>query len=490
MRLRKSAILGPNGQHIIVGAHVYQGASHGRRMGGFYAPSIGVNTALNGALPDLRNRSRAGHRNMPLLRSGIEKKVTNEIGIGITPRALCKDKGQRKLINDLWQESCFEFDPEGNLDVYGMQAQISRARRVSGECFIRVRYRSPNSGLLVPIQFQVLESDFVPLDLNEERPNGNKIRAGIEFNRKGQRVAYWMYKEHPGESYSYASLADLVRVPAAEVAHHFDPKHPGQIRGEPDCAAAMVKAYTFDSYDDAELTRKQTRAPFTGVIYREDFGEDDWLFDPITGEERSPGGMVENGQVEPGTFMQGLPGEKFDLFKGDDTGQGYADFMRWQAMLQSTAIDLPYELMTGDWEKVNDRLVRAVLNEFRRRMQMDQWHLMIPQVLRWMFKHWLQRAVLFGAINLPGFANNMQDYFKHSWCPHGWPYINPNIDVEAKLKAIDGDLVAHEDVVAETGDDLIDIQERNKEARERRDGKPVRSLAGDPPPNQRVRNDE
>ncbi|KRS22823.1 hypothetical protein AAY72_01545 [Alishewanella sp. WH16-1] len=489
MGYRRSPILGPNGQHIVVFNSAYQGASQGRRMGGIYAPSMGVNTALNYALPELRNRSRAGHRNMPLLRSGIEKKVTNEIGIGITPRALCSAVEQRKTINDLWTESCFQFDVEGNLDVYGMQDQIARARRLSGECFIRVRYRTPASGLLVPIQFQVLEADFVPLDYNQTLPNGNRIRAGIEFNRRGARVAYWMYKEHPGESDSQASLADLIRVPASEVAHHYHPRHPGQIRGEPDGAAAMVKAYTFDSYDDAELTRKQTRAPFTGAIYREEFGEEDWLFDPITGEERSPNSIMEGGQVDPGTMLALLPGEKIDLFKGDDTGQGYKDFMHWQAMLQAAGQDLPYELLTGDWEKVNDRLVRAVLNEFRRRIQMDQWHLMIPQVLRWMYKHWLNRAVLYGAINLPGYANNINDYHKHSWCPHGWPYINPNIDVEAKLKAIDGDLLSHEDVVAEQGDDLIDIQERNKAARERRGGVPVRRGVTEEN-QQRVQNDE
>lgn len=467
MGYRKSPILGPNGQNIVVFNSAYQGASHGRRMGGIYAPGTGINTTLNTALPTLRNRSRAGHRNMPLLRSGIEKKVTNEIGIGITPRAKCSDEILRKAINELWDESCFQFDPEGNLDIYGMQAQISRARRLSGECFIRVRYRSSGSSLLVPIQFQVLEADFVPLDYNNELSNGNRIRAGIEFNRKGQRVAYWMYKEHPGEQDSHASLADLIRVPANEVAHHFNPLHPGQIRGEPDNVASMVKAQTFDSYDDAELVRKQTKAPFTGVIYKDEATQDDWMFDPMTGDPLSEGGLVGNASIEAGTMLQLLAGEKVDLFKGDDTGQGYADFMRWQSLMQAAGMEMPYELLTGDWEKVNDRLVRAVLNEFRRRIQMDQWHLMIPQVLRWMRWHWLNRAVLVGAINLPDYARSMTDFHKHTWCPHGWPYINPNIDVEAKINAIDADLVALEDVVAENGDDLRDIQERNAEARKR-----------------------
>lgn len=472
MSFRKSPILGPNGQNIVVFNSPYQGAGNGRRLSGVYAPNTGANSALNGALPQLRNRSRAGHRNMPLIRSAIEKKVTNEIGIGITPRAKTKSKEINKIINDCWEHSCEQFDPEMLLDVYGMQAQIARARRLSGECFIRVRYRGVGSGLIVPIQFQVLEADFVPLDYNDNLANGNRIIAGIEFNRRGQRVAYHMYREHPGEMYNYtASLSNLVRVPANEVAHHFNPLHPGQIRGEPDSAAGLVKAITFDSYDDAELTRKQTRAPYTGAIYRENYDitdDDGWLFDPVTGDPLSEGGAFGNAQVEAGTMLELQPGEKIDLFKGDDTGQGYGDFMRWQSMMQASAQDLPYELLTGDWEKVNDRLVRAILNEFRRKVQMDQWHLMIPQVLKWMRKHWLKRAVLSSAISLPNYSMQSAEYHSDIWCPHGWPYINPNIDVEAKITAIDADLIAHEDVVAEQGEDLTDIQARNAAARKAR----------------------
>lgn len=466
MGYRKSVIVGTNGKPLMMANSAYDGASYGRRMGGVYAPGSGINTMLNNALTTLRNRSRAGHRNMPLLRSGIEKKVTNEIGIGITPRAKCENVSLRDVINKLWDESCFQFDPEGNLDVYGMQAQIARARRISGECFIRARYRSSSADLLVPIQFQVLEADFVPLDYNDTLSSGNRIIAGIEFNRRGQRVAYHMYREHPGEMYNYqASLANLVRVPAGEVAHHFNPLHPGQIRGEPDSAASLVKAQTFDSYDDAELVRKQTRAPFTGAIYREKVDEADYMFDPITGEPLNDSSVMEGAQVDPGTMLALLAGEKVELFKGDDTGNGYADFMRWQSIMQAAGMDMPYELLTGDWKEVNDRIVRAIMNEFRRRIQMDQWHLMIPQVLRWMRWHWLNRAVLAGRINLPGYATKMSDFHLHTWCPHGWPYINPQQDVKAKIEAIDADLVAHEDVVAESGDDLTDIQNRNKIAR-------------------------
>jgi capsid protein len=43
---------------------------------------------------------------------------------------------------------------------------------------------------------------------------------------------------------------------------------PGQIRGEPWLARALVKLNELDQYDDAELVRKKTAAMFAGFITR------------------------------------------------------------------------------------------------------------------------------------------------------------------------------------------------------------------------------
>jgi capsid protein len=61
---------------------------------------------------------------------------------------------------------------------------------------------------------------------------------------------------------------DTVRVAAAEIIHLFRPLRPGQIRGEPWLARALVKLNELDQYDDAELVRKKTAAMFAGFITR------------------------------------------------------------------------------------------------------------------------------------------------------------------------------------------------------------------------------
>jgi hypothetical protein len=67
----------------------------------------------------------------------------------------------------------------------------------SGEALI-VRYRPEASlRLPVPLQVRVLEPDY--LDPNKHGPigNGSICFQGIEFDRSGRRVAYWLYPEHP-----------------------------------------------------------------------------------------------------------------------------------------------------------------------------------------------------------------------------------------------------------------------------------------------------
>jgi capsid protein len=65
-----------------------------------------------------------------------------------------------------------------------------------GECFVRLRTRKPEDRFSVPLQLQVLESEHLDNKTNQTLQNGNIIRNYIEFNRLGQREAYYLFREH------------------------------------------------------------------------------------------------------------------------------------------------------------------------------------------------------------------------------------------------------------------------------------------------------
>jgi len=64
--------------------------------------------------------------------------------------------------------------------------------------------------------------------------------------------------------------------------------------------------------------------------------------------------------LEPGTMQELLPGEQVEFSDPPDAGNNYPDFMRQQLRAAAAGSGLPYELMTGDMQGVNDRAIRVV----------------------------------------------------------------------------------------------------------------------------------
>ena len=223
----------------------YEAASHGRRMRGWTARSSGPNAAIAG-VQTIRNRARDATRNDWSGESGVQKWTTSLIGTGIVPRFKRLTKARRTALMTLWAKWVKAADADGVLNFYGLQSLAVRAWLESGEVFIRRRMRSRGAdGLPVPMQIQLIEADQVPM-LDAETyaglPTGNVIRSGIEFDRRGRRVAYWMFRQHPGERQTgNVDPSRLLRVPAAEVIHMFEPKRIGQLRGVSMQAVILAK---------------------------------------------------------------------------------------------------------------------------------------------------------------------------------------------------------------------------------------------------------
>ncbi|MDH4566172.1 phage portal protein [Pseudomonas sp. BN414] len=435
----------------------YDAASTGPRLKSWAPGSAGPTRSVVSQLTTVRARSRDAARNNGWISNGIGNWVGNEVGTGIKPRSKAKDKAFAAAANKLWEEEfCPAADFDGVLDAYGLMALGVRSRKEAGEVFLKIHHLGLDSGMPLPIQFQLIEGDQVPHTLNEQRPD-YEIVAGVEF-RSGRRVAYWMLPRHPSDT-SQGSTQP-VRIPASEVIHHFAPLRPGQVRGMAETVQALVKARDFDEYDDAELTRKKTRADYTGVIKRQQYDEEDYKFDPFTGEPLENEGGVGVVNMQPGSFPALLPGEEIQLFDGDQGG-GYGDFMRQQLMGVAASLGIPYELLSGDMRNVNDRILRALLNEYRRRIEQYQWLYTIPQLCQRMWTAFIDAAVLAGRLQAPDYATRRIDYIACDWRPQAWRYLHPVQDAQGELMLIKGGLGSRASAAAERGYDVEEIDEQN-----------------------------
>jgi len=424
------------------GTPVYDGTGGGRRALAWMPGNPGAVAALALAQDELRAKSRDLVRRNAWAAAGIEAFVSNAIGTGIKPQSMVQDQTNREAIHSLWWDWCAQADAAGLTDFYGLQALATRAMLEGGEALIRLRYRRSEDGLPVALQIQVLEAEHLPTTMNRDLPGGNVIRAGIEFDRLGRRVAYHLYRSHPNDgllapmSSSAGSGMDTVRVDASEVIHMFRPLRPGQIRGEPWLTRALVKLNELDQYDDAELVRKKTAAMFAGFITRV---------------------APEDNLMEPGTLQILEPGEDIKFSAPADVGSSYAEFMRQQFRAVAAAMGITYEMLTGDLTQVNYSSIRAGLLEFRRRCEAMQHGVIVHQLCRPIWRAWMDQAVLEGLLDLPGYRKDRRTYQAAKWIPQGWSWVDPQKEFNAMKLAIRAGLMSRSEVISGNGYDAEDV---------------------------------
>ena len=463
----------------ITGGRLNQGASTGRRLGQWGMRRAGPNNEVTQDLQALQSRSRQLRRDNAWVGRAIMVGTANEIGTGIKPSPNTGNDALNVALKELWVDWLPFADYQGVLNVYGLQCAMSIARKEAGECFLLTRRTriDRTSDSPVPLEFQLVESDQLASDLSSVNYNGGIITNGVERTVGGKLKAYWFHNQHPDEhttslkGSSHATVVNRIRVPIADVIHHFRPDRPGQLQGKPETVRAIVRAKNFEDYTDAELNRKKTRSDFTGVIEKAEIGDGDYNRDPITGQdyaEDDDGSAILD--LEPGTVASLLPGEKLNMFDTDQTGQGFDEYQRWQLLAIAAATGVPYQLITGDYSLINDRVWRAIFNNYKRELQQVQELFVIPQICNRIWREFVKRAVVSGAIDIPEGMKQHQ-LFRVNHRTQAFDFIHPVQDVDSKVKMMQAGFTSRTAIIDELsgGDESsisIDAQRALDYARE------------------------
>lgn len=440
---------------------IFDAAASGRRLRMWKVPSVGPNVSTLGEMYLIRARARDQARNNPYAATALDKLVANGVGTGIQATGQWGDEAFQKRERALWERFMRSCDADGVFDFYGLQALVWRERSEAGEVFVRLRNRRPEDGLPVPLQLQVIESEQVPCGYHASALNGNVIRAGIEFDGIGRRVAYWMHREHPGDAGFGTGSTDLVRVPADQVLHVYRPQRAGQLRGLPDVTPALMRMFNLDRFSDNVLERQAIANLFAGFFVKKKpdgdtlgpMGPSGPLSDEAAVQSQIPGsGDNLSVGLEPATMAELPDGWDVKFTEPPGPGADYDDFMRHGLLSVAATYGVPYEVLTGDLRDVSDRALRLILNEFRRLIEMWQWLVFIPQFCQRVREAYLDAAVLHQILEIPGYGAIREDVARTLWVPQGWPYSHPVQDVEADIKAIRAGLVSRSATVLSNGE--------------------------------------
>jgi len=463
--------------HLRIGAAArpgYEGASIKARARHFVTSDTSPSSVTITDAAMIRARARQLVRNNPWASNAVEAWVTNCIGSGIRPRPQTLDPDLKRRIMALWTRWVSEADADGMLDFYGMQALVTREQMEAGEIIVRKRLRRPIDGLAVPIQFQMIEADHLEFDFTRAASPGiDTIRAGIQFDLLGRRVAYHLLRDHPGGSALTFGASIRSVVPANAIMHVFKPLRAGQIRGVSGFAAVLMKLLDLDQYDDAEVVRKKTAALFTGFI-TSTLDEDSVSAGDIGTSAGDNSISGEDGarrvDLEPGMMQLLDPGEDIKFSDPADVGGSYEAFLKMQLRAVASGLGVTYEQLSGDLSGVNFSSIRAGLIEFRRRCLMHQAQIINHQFNQPVWDAWFRQAVLSGALDIGRGANIADpDISGVKWIGQGFEYVNPLQDQQAHLSANRSGYKSRGQIATEMGRDPEELENEIAEENARAD---------------------
>lgn len=449
---------------------IYEAGSHSRRTLAWRAPTTSPNHGLLGSLTTIRNRSREAVRNNGFAKGAIDKLVTNIVGTGLKPLSKALDPAFRDQVQILWNRWTDQSDADGLLDYYGQETQAVRGWLEGGEMYARLRPRLLSDGLAVPLQVQNIEPELCPHAYNAVLSNGHKVRAGVEFDRIGRRVAYYFHPSRPGDLLDF-DPGTLRRIPADRIVPLFDPLRAGQIRGIPHLTQALIRLHELDKFDDATLLRQQLANLFVAFLTKEADAESETARNVLTGEELTDTDEDNPAlTMEPGIFQELEAGQKVQFSDPPEIRQGYRDFMRQQLFAVSASTGVPYEILTGDMSGLNDRVVRVILNEFAGRVESAQHQIVVHQRSRRIYRAFMDAAFLSGALPIPdAYLMDPEPWAAVAFMPPHRRYIHPVQDVESQKEAILAGFRSRRSVVAEYGEDVEVVDAEQKADNDRAD---------------------
>lgn len=419
-------------------------AAEGGRRSGWRVSHAGPNAEGRHERGRLRNIGRDLVRNHEWGGAVVDAIVSALVGEGIVPSVHGMTSARARTALEQAMVDHFDtpaIDADGRCDLYGLQALVLETVVTSGECLVRRRWRRPSDGLPLPYQMQVLEPDF--LDSSKLGPvqgglnAGGYIRDGIEFNALGQRVAYWLFPEHPQDGGLLLKGLESKRVPATDVAHVYLQRRPGAMRGVSWLARVAQRLYDFGEFEDAQLMRQKLAACFVAFEIDADLEESA----PLSARKTDAGEQYDT--LEPGMIARLPPGREITF--GSPPGvDGYDTYTRNQLMAIASASGMAYEAVTGDFSGTTYSSARMAY--LRQDRTVKQWYqrMLLPTL-----------CVPVGAWFLDGcrLQGLRTEGAKTKWTPPRREAVDPTKEVAAMRDAVRAGQKSPSEVARELGKD-------------------------------------
>jgi lambda family phage portal protein len=440
---------------------IYEGASVGRRSSSWKALHTAANSEIQLALRPLRDRSRDLARNTPHAPRMLDILGSHVVGTGIVPVSATGDDKADRQVGQLWDDWIGQSDVTGLQNFYAIQALAVRSMVESGEVVGRFIDRPLDTkNLAVPMQFQLLESDYI--DQFRDGIYGDpeskfadkqlkKSRLGVGLGDYDRRVGLWLWPYHPGEI-TTINLRPLVSefIPSEGLVHMFRVLRPGQVRGVPWFAPILTTARDLSDFLDAVNVKARVEACFAGFIVDDGMSEMAPLFDQSreginqTFDPANPEAMVTS--LEPGMLKQLRQGQDVKFAQPTSNTQ-IEPVLMFNLQAMAAAVGCTYDQVTGDLRQANYSSLRAGKLDFWRLVSQLQKLTVIPMLCQPTWRHFISRAILAGRLK------ERRDGYPCQWVTPAREAVDPIKDLKADIADVRAGRMTPQQFIASRGDD-------------------------------------
>jgi len=392
----------------------------------------------------LRTRARNAAKNNDYARKYLDvlrTQVVGENGIRLQCRALNANGKPDNAANDKIEEEfrdfarAFNCDFSGRMSLIDMQALLISSMARDGEVLIRIHAKH-NNGHRLAVQF--LDVDLLDEQHNELLRSGRKIRMGIEYDKAGFPVAYWLT-----DSAHYQKKR--VRVPASEILHIYRQEFADQSRGFSWMAAALLEMHHLDAFNEAALVAARMGAANPGFFVRNNPDGAEFGGDGKTAD----GDMVM--EVNAGNLRELPAGMSFEQFNIKYPDAMVGEFKKACGKSIASGLNISYNVLFSDPESTSYGTLRAFTIDDRDYFRTLQ-RLIIDKFLEPVYLQWLQLNV--GRILNP---DRYQKMTRVRWQSRGWQWFDPLKDSASYKAKLEMGVTAPSIIAAEMGLDFDEV---------------------------------
>jgi lambda family phage portal protein len=328
-------------------------------VGGWF-PSASTVQRAPAALPVIRARARDLAHNNSYAGRAVSVLTSHAVGHGV--RFSIRGDDRYRDAFAAWASST-DCDYEGRLNLYGIQAVAARTMFEAGDAFIIIRQSRVAAGLRPTLQ--LVDPDQID-EAAQPKYRGNRVISGVEVSKSGKVIGYHVRPE--------LDVAASTFIAADQVIHLLEILHPGQLRGIPRGAQALVRANTIDSFLTAALAKARVEACFSAFVTTPANDDGALIGGEVDGEdaEWTVPEMLEPGMIVP------LP-EGYDVKMSVPTGSGgVRDYIEISLMSVAVAYGCTYAQVSGDVSRANYSSEKASRMEFNRAIDTVREHFIMP----------------------------------------------------------------------------------------------------------------